>query len=118
MAAAEAAEEARQREEEQRQAAIVAAERERMLLEAAHLRPYLPKGVVQSLADLQLMDGAVGGAGRGPMEQQQPAWGPAAVADDRAGWAPHAGYGAVQQQQQPQQWAPPTTSQPRSRRPL
>jgi len=44
---AEAAEETRQAEQEARQAAIVQAERQRILREAAHLKGYLPKGVVQ-----------------------------------------------------------------------
>lgn len=55
---AEEAAERRQAGEEARQAAIVAAERERMLREAAHLRQYLPKGVVQVSAQ-----GGWGGGG-------------------------------------------------------
>lgn len=48
-----------------REAAAVAAERERLLREAAHLRGHLPKGVVQSLEELRLVEGASGGASGG-----------------------------------------------------
>ena len=45
-------------EEEARKAAIVAAERQRMLLGAAHLREHLPKGLVQSMQELSLIESA------------------------------------------------------------
>lgn len=38
------------------EAAVVAAERRRMLAEAAHLRDFMPKGVVQSMEELSLLD--------------------------------------------------------------
>lgn len=51
---AELAEEQRQREADARAAAIVAAEKARMLQEAAHLQPYLPRDVVQSMAHMRM----------------------------------------------------------------
>ena len=54
--AAEEAELARQKAEEERRKAIIEAERRRLLREAADLVDYLPKGVIQKIEDLQLME--------------------------------------------------------------
>lgn len=53
--AAEAAEEARAAEEEARKAGLVRGERQRLLREAAHLREYLPKGMLRDMEDLHLV---------------------------------------------------------------
>lgn len=61
MGVAQAAEEEaqrRQQAEEERQAALVRQERQRLLREAAYLKDYLPKGVLQDLEDLRIINEA------------------------------------------------------------
>ena len=61
MGVAQAAEEEaqrRQQAEEERQAAVVRQERQRLLREAAYLKDYLPKGVLQDLEDLRIINEA------------------------------------------------------------
>ena len=72
---AEEAEERRQAEEEARAAAVVQAERQRLLREAAHLAPHLPKGVLQSMEELSLLGGGgPGAAGAGAHQAQAHGW--------------------------------------------
>ena len=61
MCAEQAAEEEaqrRQQAEQERQAALVRQERQRLLREAAYLKDYLPKGVLQDLDDLRIINEA------------------------------------------------------------
>ena len=61
ISAEQAAEEAAQRQqqaEQERQSALVRQERQRLLREAAYLKDYLPKGVLQDLEDLRIINEA------------------------------------------------------------
>lgn len=65
MSAAQAAEEEaekRQQAEQDRQAALVRQERQRLLREAAYLKDYLPKGILQDLEDLRIINEAAAAA--------------------------------------------------------
>lgn len=56
--AAEEEAERRQQAEQERQAGLVRQERQRLLREAAYLKDYLPKGVLQDLEDLRIINEA------------------------------------------------------------
>lgn len=56
--AAEEEAEKRQQAEQERQAGLVRQERQRLLREAAYLKDYLPKGVLQDLEDLRIINEA------------------------------------------------------------
>ena len=76
--AAEAEAERQKLEEQERQAELIRQERQRLLREAAYLKDYLPKGVLQDLEDLRIInDAAAGQSG-----SRQPAGLCAAAAED------------------------------------
>lgn len=65
MSAEQAAEEEaqkRQQAEQDRQAALVRQERQRLLREAAYLKDYLPKGILQDVEDLRIINEAAAAA--------------------------------------------------------
>ena len=83
LSGAQAAEEEAQRREQaeqDRQAGLVRQERQRLLREAAYLKDYLPKGVLQDLDELRLINEAAaqqpGYDFAGSMSSMQPAGNP------------------------------------------
>ena len=76
MSAVQAAEEEAQRQQQaqqEKQAALVRQERQRLLREAAYLKDYLPKGVLQDLEDLRIINEAAAAQQPNSLEDLQAA---------------------------------------------